>query len=64
MSHSVLRVTSAFGRMQGLDMYLLLLFFLKLFKIYDNAVHVTVKVLIPLIIKYFTFIIIIFYLLT
>ena len=64
MNHSVLRPTSVFGGIQGIDMYLLLLFFFKLYATYDNAVHVPVKVLVPSIIKYFTSIIIIFPLLT
>jgi hypothetical protein len=45
MSHSVLHVTSAFGGIQALAMYLLL-FFLELHRIYDNAVYMPVKGLI------------------
>jgi len=63
MSHSVLHVTSAFGGIKALGMYLLL-FFLELHRIYDNAVHMPVKVLINPIIKYVTYIIIIVPLLT
>ena len=56
LSHSVLHVTSGFGRTEALGMYLLL-FFLELHRIYDNAVHMPVKVLINSVIKYVTSII-------
>jgi hypothetical protein len=45
MSHSVLHVTSPFGGIQALGMYLLL-FFLELHRIYANAVYMPVKGLI------------------